>query len=219
MSFLASDEMRGRDTGSPEIEIAANYISTQLKIFGVKPVQGDSNYFQEVRLEKIIPATSASLSVGSDVFKLKDDLLYINGGNTALDGEMIFIGYGSSADFEKTDVKGKIVVALAGTNATTNAVQALLSDSPAKGKIAATHGAAALIEIMLLPGFPWQSLANFLSTERMVTQKDQKSIPHLYMKKSEAASIASFMESKKAAGKLNVEAKAPKPVAAKNVAG
>ncbi|HYI77612.1 MAG TPA: M28 family peptidase [Chryseolinea sp.] len=219
MAFLASDQMRGRDTGSPEIEIAANYISAQLKIFGVKPVQGDSNYFQDVRLEKIIPATAASLSVGSDVFKLKDDLLYINGGNTALDGEMIFIGYGSQTDFEKTDVKGKIVVALAGTNATTNAVQALLSDSPAKGKIAATHGAAALIEIMLLPGLPWQSLANFLSTERMVTQKDQKSIPHLYMKKTEAASFASFMESKKATGKLNVEAKAAQPVSAKNVAG
>ena len=44
ISFLASDEMRGRDTGSPEIDIAANYISTQLRIFGAKPVQGDSNY-------------------------------------------------------------------------------------------------------------------------------------------------------------------------------
>ena len=115
MSFLASDEMRGRDTGSPEIDIAANYISTQLRIFGAKPVQGDSNYFQEVRLEKIIPATSASLTVGTDVFKSKDDLLYINGGSAALDAEMIFVGYGSSADFEKADVKGKIVVALAGT--------------------------------------------------------------------------------------------------------
>ena len=72
---------------------------------------------------------------------------------------------------------------------------------------------------MLLPGLPWQSLANFLSTERMVTQKDQKSIPHLYMKKSEAAGITSFMETKKSAGKLSVEAKAALPVPAKNVAG
>ena len=219
ITFLASDEMRGRDTGSPEIEIAANYISAQLRIFGARPVQGDSNYFQQVRLEKIIPATSASLTVGSDIFKLKDDLLYINGGTAALDGEMIFIGYGSSGDFEKTDVKGKIVVGLAGTNATTNAVQALLSDSPAKGKVAASHGAAALIEIMLLPGLPWQSLVNFLSAERMVTEKNQKSIPHLYMKKTEVASITSFMESKKASGKLDVEANATRPIAAKNVAG
>ena len=31
LSFLASDEMRGRNTGSPEIDIAANYIATQFK--------------------------------------------------------------------------------------------------------------------------------------------------------------------------------------------
>lgn len=219
LSFLASDEMRGRDTGSPEIDIAANYIKTQLKIFGAKPVRGDTSYFQPVRLEKIVPATTASLTVGSDVFKLKDDLIYISGGSTALDGEMIFVGYGSNADFEKVNVKGKMVVALAGSTATTNAVQALLTDSPAKGKIAAAHGASALIEIMLLPGLPWQSLVNFLSSERMMTEKEQSAIPHLYMKKSDAASIASFMETKKTTGALKVEAKAPDKISAKNVAG
>lgn len=219
LSFLASDEMRGRDTGSPEIDIAANYISAQLKIFGAKPVRGDTSYFQAVRLERILPATAASLTVGSDVFKLKDDLIYISGGSTALEGEMIFVGYGSTADFEKVDVRGKIVVALAGSNATTNAVQALLSDSPAKGKIAAAHGASALIEIMLLPGLPWQSLINFLSTERMMTEKEQSSIPHLYMKRSEASSITSFMETKKTNASLKVEAKGPAKVPAKNVAG
>jgi hypothetical protein len=60
-------------------------------------------------------------------FKSKDDLLYINGGSIVLDAEMIFVGYGSSADFERADVKGKIAVALAGSSATTNAVQALLN--------------------------------------------------------------------------------------------
>ena len=219
LSFLASDEMRGRDTGSPEIEIAAKYISTQLKIFGAKPVPGDTTYFQEVRLEKIVPATLASLTVGPDAFKLKDDLIYISGGSALLDVEMIFVGYGSTADFEKVDVKGKIVVALAGSNATTNAVQALLTDSPAKGKVAAAHGASALIEIMLLPGLPWQALVNFLSNERMMTQKEQSQIPHLYMKKSEAASITSLMETKKAKAILKVQAKAPEKVPAKNVAG
>jgi hypothetical protein len=219
LSFLASDELRGRDTGSPEIDIAANYIKAHLKIFGAKPVKGDSTYFQEVGLEKIVPATEASLTVGTDVFKIKDDLLYMSGGSTLLDGEMIFVGYGSVADFEKADVKGKIVVALAGSSATTNAVQALLTDSPAKSQVASAHGASALIEIMLLPGLPWQSLVNFLSADRMMTKKPQSSIPHLYMKKSDAPSISAFMESKKAVGKLQVIAKPPIAVPAKNVAG
>ncbi len=220
LSFLASDEMRGRDTGSPEIDIAANYIKTQLKIYGAKPVQGDTTYFQAVHLEKVVAASSATLTIGADVFKLKDDLLYISGGSTSLDGEMVYVGYGLPSDFEKADVKGKIVVALAGSNATTNAVQALLTDSPAKGKVAAAHGAAAFIEIMMLPGLPWQSLVNFLSAERMMTQKQsQTAMPHLYMKKSEAASITAFIESKKGIGRLQVDAKAPVSIPAKNVAG
>jgi hypothetical protein len=220
MSFLASNEMRGRDTGSPEIEIAANYIRTQLKIFGAKPVKGDSTYFQTVGMEKLIPATAASLSVGSDVFKLRDDLLYMRGGSTTIEGEIVFVGYGTVADFEKTDVKGKIVLALAGNSASGNAVQALLIDSPAKGKVAAAHGAAALIEVMLLPGLPWQSLVNFLGNQRMVLKNQGEDvIPHLYLKKTEASSIASLMETRRGSGKLTVEAHAPKPVAAKNVAG
>ena len=100
MSFLASNEMRGRDTGSREIDIAANYIRTQLKISGAKPVKGDTTYFQQVELEKLIPATGASLAVGSDVFKLKDDLLYMSGSSALIEGEMVFVGYGTPADFE-----------------------------------------------------------------------------------------------------------------------
>lgn len=219
LSFLASDEMRGRDTGSPEIDIAANYIKAQLKIFGATPVPGDTTYFQQVHLETIRPATVASLIVDSDSFKLKDDLIYISGGSVSLAGEMVFVGYGSNADFEKADVKGKIAVALAGTSATTNAVQALLTDSPAKSKVAAVHGASALIEIMLLPGLPWQSLVNFLSTDRMMTKKDaQVLLPHLYMKRSEAPGITSLMETKKGSGNLTVLAPPPKAIPAKNVA-
>src|SRR5688572_31423979 len=64
LTFLASDEMRGRDTGSPEIDIAANYLRTQLKIFGAKPVPGDTSFFQRVPLDKIVPAETASFIVG-----------------------------------------------------------------------------------------------------------------------------------------------------------
>jgi hypothetical protein len=220
LTFLASDEMRGRDTGSPEIDIAANYISTHLKIFGAKPVPGTSGFFQEVRLKKIAPAKGVSLKIGDEAFKQVEDLVYMNGASVALNGEIVFVGYGSASDFEKVDVKGKIVVALAGSNATTNAVQALLTDAPAKGVLAGAHGASALIEIMMLPGLPWQSIVNFLNAERMVTEKESaNSIPHLWMKKSESAAITALMESRKAHGELKVDASATKSITGKNVAG
>ena len=37
LNYLASDEMKGRDTGSPEIELAASYISTHFSEYGVEP--------------------------------------------------------------------------------------------------------------------------------------------------------------------------------------
>lgn len=219
ITFLASDEMRGRDTGSPEIGIAANYLQTQLKIYGAKPAAPDGSYFQTVDLEVLKPAIGAEFIVGADTLTLKKDVLYISGGSASLSADIIFIGYGTSTDFEKADVKNKIVLALAGTSETTNAVQALFTDSPAKSKIAAAHGAKALVEVMLLPGLPWTSLANFLSSERMMTKKEQAAIPHMYMKRPEAASFTKLMETRQGSGTLRINAPAPAVVDAKNVAG
>src|SRR5271169_1272310 len=40
VQYLASPELKGRATGSPEIEKAAHYIASQFKSFGLKPPSG-----------------------------------------------------------------------------------------------------------------------------------------------------------------------------------
>jgi hypothetical protein len=50
LSFLAADEMKGRNAGSNELDIAANYIRTQFRINGIKPLPGTNDYFQFVDL-------------------------------------------------------------------------------------------------------------------------------------------------------------------------
>src|SRR5688572_22608638 len=99
LNFLAADEMRGRDTGSPEIDIAANYIATQFKLLGLKPAPGASSYFQDVQLEKISPPAGATFLLGADTFELKNDLLLMSGSGVSLEGEIVFIGYGTPDDF------------------------------------------------------------------------------------------------------------------------
>ncbi len=42
IKYLASPEMRGRESGSPELEKAAQYIAAQFKADGLKPVDGKS---------------------------------------------------------------------------------------------------------------------------------------------------------------------------------
>src|SRR5262250_98908 len=45
VKFLASPQLRGRATGSPELEKAAHFIAGQFHSFGLKPIGGKS-YFQ-----------------------------------------------------------------------------------------------------------------------------------------------------------------------------
>src|SRR5438128_2403699 len=63
--FLAADEMRGRNTGSPELDITANYIMTQFMAAGVLPGDGKS-FFQPVSLLRVpTPArVELALNVG-----------------------------------------------------------------------------------------------------------------------------------------------------------
>ena len=56
IKFLASEEMKGRGSGTPELEKAAEYIARQFKAIGLQPVDGQS-YFQPFEV-----ATNARLS-------------------------------------------------------------------------------------------------------------------------------------------------------------
>ena len=40
--FLASDELKGRETGSPEIDIAASYLANTMRRYGVQPANNGS---------------------------------------------------------------------------------------------------------------------------------------------------------------------------------
>src|SRR5688572_11994560 len=78
LTFLASDEMRGRDTGSPEIDIAANYIASYFRQLGVKPAPGAEQYFQKVEFEKVSPASVVQFKIQDQVFNLKDDVAVVS---------------------------------------------------------------------------------------------------------------------------------------------
>src|SRR5579884_12758 len=46
VSFLASDAMRGRGDGSPELEKAADYVASQFGIWGLSPAGEHDTFFQ-----------------------------------------------------------------------------------------------------------------------------------------------------------------------------
>src|ERR1700691_1624416 len=96
IKFLASPEMKGRATGSPELEKAAAYIRDQFRGMNLKPFSGDS-YYQAFDV-----TTSARLGQ-------KNDLSYSTGaGPEALRFQQDFIPLNRSAAGE---VCGNVVFA------------------------------------------------------------------------------------------------------------
>lgn len=126
VEFLASDDLKGRDTGSEGHLKAAHYVAGEFERSGLKPA-GTSGYFQPVKFEvKQIVDEKSSLDLvrdGKDEhLKLGEDANLSMRGDIqeSTEAEAVFAGYGFGVpeknydDLAGLDVKGKIVVYLAG---------------------------------------------------------------------------------------------------------
>ena len=121
--YLAGAEMKGRMTGSPELEKAATWLAKEYKKAGVPPVAGN-DYLQ--RYEVTVNASLGSKNrlvwtnaSGKHVLELGKSFQPFNFSATGeFSGPMVFAGYGISApeynydDYAGLDVKDKIVVVL-----------------------------------------------------------------------------------------------------------
>lgn len=119
LSIIAGAEMEGRDTPSPGLEKAAKYIESQFEQFGVKPGNNGS-YRQFFDLEKD-SAAALSLNMGGTAFTAWSDFAPWMQMPQQCDlnfTEYTFVGYGivdeNRDDYKTTDVKGKLVILLAG---------------------------------------------------------------------------------------------------------
>src|SRR5580704_11765732 len=73
IKYLASPEMRGRESGSPELEKAAQYIAGQFKADGLKTLDGKS-YLQPFEITtsaKLGKNNRLDLSVGGETQSLQ----------------------------------------------------------------------------------------------------------------------------------------------------
>lgn len=121
VKYLASDQLKGRATGTPELDKAAHFIAGKFKSFGLKPVAG--SYFQsfEVTTGSHIGDRTAFAYTMSDgvhhALKLKDEFQVVGASSAgSFDGPVVFAGYGITApeyqydDYAGLDVKGKVVL-------------------------------------------------------------------------------------------------------------
>src|SRR5581483_2947589 len=121
VKFLASQDMRGRATGSPELEKAAGFIRDQFRAAHLKPIAGDSYYqdFDVTTSARLGTKTEFHYSIGADseTLRAQQDFVPLNLSSAGeVSGNVVFAGFGITApeynydDYAGLDVKGKIVL-------------------------------------------------------------------------------------------------------------
>ncbi|MDO6719129.1 M20/M25/M40 family metallo-hydrolase [Psychrosphaera sp. 1_MG-2023] len=66
LTYLASDDLKGRANFSPEIDVAADYIQNRFKEIGLKPFRGEKSFLQAVPVYKYA-VTEANLKLNNTV--------------------------------------------------------------------------------------------------------------------------------------------------------
>lgn len=222
LRFLASDELGGRDTGSPGLEIAARYLAEQFRSYGLDTVLGANGYFQPVNLVSEQPPAQATLAFGEETFEIATDLLVIAGDSVTIEAPVVYADYGTAKELEKLDVEGKIVVTKAGGEGVTNPQSFYLMTGEKRERVQA-QGGVALVELYRSNQAPWSLLVQYLNTEqltlgRSASDSSEQKLPVLWLNDPRGEHLTLFEEAKKKqAATLAIDKKVSQDVPAKNV--
>ncbi|NJM52321.1 MAG: hypothetical protein HC846_02350 [Blastocatellia bacterium] len=120
--FIADDAMQGRDTPSPGLDVAANFIAYNLKKWGVKPTGDNGSYFQRMWVvRKVADTAAASAEVNGQKLVYGEDY-FVDTNSGSASAPVVFGGNGwfhkakGIDGLAGVDVKGKIVVIYNETN-------------------------------------------------------------------------------------------------------
>ena len=120
LSFIASDELEGRDTPSRGLNIAAKFIATQLSRWGLKPSGDSGSYFQRILLNKVkVKPSESFVEIGGQRFSFGTDFISSSTPGTVT-APLVYVknGYVMKSKevnaYADIDVSGKIMVVLGG---------------------------------------------------------------------------------------------------------
>lgn len=160
VAHLASDELRGREAGTPDYDRAADYVAKQMAAAGLRP-GANGRWLQPVPLVAAKPAGEPVMSVA------------VNGAATPLafgtdytlrptpsapvidvSAPVVFAGYGVADpalgrdDYRSLDVRGKVVaIFYSGPQGLNSEIAAHLGNRVDRARIAARKGAAGVVFI------------------------------------------------------------------------
>jgi len=191
LSFIASDEMEGRDTPSRGLDTVAKFIALNLTRWGFKPAGDDGTFLQKIALrrDQIDPAKTIA-EINGQKFMVGDDFLP-NTVAATMTGPLVYVGRGwivqpkNIDDYKGIDVQGKIMVVFGQgfpqgvSQADLRGAQPGTVVSPAT--YAGTHGAKGIITIYNpSAGQPWD-------VQRQRTMQPGRAVVEKFQTQTQAA--------------------------------
>jgi Zn-dependent M28 family amino/carboxypeptidase len=177
IAYLADDKLKGRQPGTEGYQMAADYVISRMKAYGVQPAGEAGGWLQQVKLRKafIGPNPEVILTKGTSGSILaygKDVTVTPNPAETtgSVNASVVFVGCGITNaeqnydDYKGIDVKGKAVLIFRGApKSFPSSVASHSMDMVTLQKNAAAHGAVAVL------------LASSDSTRRMINNTGRPS--------------------------------------------
>ena len=210
IKYLASDDLKGRGDGSPELERAADYIADQFRTSGLRPGGDNGTWFQKFELVAGLNVGAGNelfISVGGKTLRFTLGTSYYplatpaNASDSApsvsLEGvPLVFAGYGLAVpsigydDYRRVDVSGKAVVIFSHEPQERLSGSAMNGARPvAESTLAAKEGAARMrgARALIVVGDPTHLIdqADYSLFEKDPDAED-KPIPVLRLRRKEA---------------------------------
>lgn len=156
LSYLASDQLQGRQVYTEGLGLAAAYIAEHLKEWGVKPGGDDGSFFQVVKVLGVNVKRNSTVTVTVNgqtrTFKDGEGVTFPAnaGGKQTITANAEFIGYGLSLpeagidDYKGKDVGGRVAIYVGRGPAALTATQNRLVSARARNAIELRHAVAAI---------------------------------------------------------------------------
>jgi hypothetical protein len=163
VDWLADSAREGRGLGTVGLDAAARYLAEGFQEAGLEPGGSGGSFLRPFEMPVAIRIAQAELSLGSTAFvRGRDFGAYLASADGEAEGEVVFAGYGISAerlgydDYEGLDVARKIALVLDHRPADTNSPLAGAAGAPYLSRVYKTlnakrHGASA---VLIAPSTP-----------------------------------------------------------------
>jgi hypothetical protein len=176
VAFLASDALRGREAGTPDYDVAAEYVASQMLAAGLSPAGKDGSWFQPVPLVAAKPAGEPMMALniaGRQVPMVfgQDWTIRVTPYAERIDlsAPVVFAGYGvvdpktGRDDYRGLDVRGKIVAILYnGIKGLNSEIAAHLGNRVDRARLAKARGAVGVVVLessQIHAVFPFEAMA------------------------------------------------------------